>query len=361
MLNEQPRKQLHFILVQYGQSVCQDAKRCEALIRDLCPEHELERNLLITALKAGVPQALLNSSAQVAIELTIKTHAHRLHLQLGLAEHFAQWAVESWALSLNMLTQPIAKTQHPQSPPPKQIPTPQIIKPQTASLSTQWRDPITCMEFIKIPKGSFMMGSPDNEPNRRSDEKLHRVNIAHDFYLSKTLVTQAQWQAVMGNAVMGDNPSHFKDDNLPVERVSWLELQRFIDRAGRQYRLPTEAEWEYPCRAGTSTPFYTGHVLTAKEANFNGTVGQTSAVGSYPPNPWGLHDMAGNVWEWTTSIYDTNYKFSEQLSSNNDTSSRRVFRGGSWFNDAFNTRSACRGNYTPDAHFNYVGFRLLRI
>ena len=359
MLNEQPRTQLHFILLQYGRSVCQDAKRCEALIRDLCPEHELERNLLITALKAGVPQALLDS--QVAIELTIKTHAQRLHQQLGLAEHFAQWAVESWALSLNMLTQPIAQTQQPQLPTPKQIPKPQIIQAQTTSLSAQWRDPITGMEFVKIPKGSFMMGSPDNEPNRSSNEQLHRVNIAHDFYLSKTLVTQAQWQAVMGN-----NPSEFKGNNLPVEKVSWLDVQRFIaqlnHKTGQQYRLPTEAEWEYACRAGTSTPFYTGHVLTAKEANFNCPwVGKTSVVGRYLPSSWGLYDMAGNVWEWTASVYDANYKFSEQLSNNNDAKSPRVLRGGSWYTNPSGLRSATRINNAPDYRDYNLGFRLSRM
>lgn len=237
---------------------------------------------------------------------------------------------------------------------------PQIIKPKAVSLSTQWRDPITGMEFVKIPKGSFMMGSPDNEPNRNSDENLHRVDIAHDFYLSKTLVTQAQWQAVMDN-----NPSYFKGNNLPVERVSWLNVQDFISllnhKTGQQYRLPTEAEWEYACRAGTSTPFYTGCVITAKEANFNSTVGQTSAVGSYPPNPWGLYDMAGNVWEWTASIYRTNYKRSEQLSSNNDTHKRRVIRGGSWFNSTDYSRSAFRLSEMPVYRILNIGFRLSRI
>jgi formylglycine-generating enzyme required for sulfatase activity len=360
MLNEQPRTQLRTMLVQYGQSVCQDAKRCEALLRDFCPEYKCELNLLIAALKEGIPQQLLKPSPHISIEFTIKRLAQTLHDNLGIAESFAFWAVESWALALNVLTQPIAQTQHQHSPPPKQTPTPQIIPPQTESLSTQWRNPITDIEVVKIPKGSFMMGSPYNEPDRCSNEKLHRVNITHDFYLSKTLITQAQWQAVMG-----DNPSRFKGNNLPVECVSWLDVQRFIaqlnHKTGQQYRLPTEAEWEYACRAGTSTPFYTGHVLTAKEANFNRTVGQTSVVGSYPPNPWGLYDMAGNVWEWIASLYDANYKFSEQLLSNNDTSSRRVLRGGSWNNKPYNLRSASRGNNTPDLRNYDIGFRLSRI
>ncbi|MDD1607710.1 MAG: formylglycine-generating enzyme family protein [Methylococcaceae bacterium] len=361
MLNEQPRTQLRTMLIQYGQSVCQDAKRCEALLRDFCPEHKRELNLLIAALKEGIPQQLLIPSSHISIEFTIKRLAQTLHDNLGIAESFAFWAVESWALSLNVLTQPIAQTQQPQLPTPKQTPTPQIIKPQTASLSAQWRDPITGMEFVKIPKGIFMMGSPDNEPDRCDNEKLHRVDIAHDFYLSKTLVTQAQWQAVMG-----DNPSHFKGNDLPVEQVSWLDIQRFIaqlnHKTGQQYRLPTEVEWEYACRAGTSTPFYTGHVLTAKEANFNHFLfGKTSVVGSYPPNPWGLYDIAGNVWEWTASVYDTDYKFSEQVSNNNDANSQRVFRGGSWLNKQNYVRSANRLNLSPDYRDNNIGFRLSRM
>jgi len=240
MLNEQPRTQLRTMLVQYGQSVCQDAKRCEALLRDFCPEHKRELNLLIAALKEGIPQELLKPSPHISIEFSIKRLAQTLHDNLGIAESFAFWTVESWALSLNVLTQPIAQTQSKQTTPSK-TPTPLIIQLQTTSLSAQWRDPVTGMEFVKIPKGSFMMGSPDNEPERRSDEKLHCADITHDFYLSKYLVTQAQWQAVMG-----DNPSNFKGDNLPVEQVSWLDVQRFIEQLNhktrQQYRLPTEAE-----------------------------------------------------------------------------------------------------------------------
>jgi formylglycine-generating enzyme required for sulfatase activity len=358
MLNEQPRKQLHFILLQYGRSVCQDARRCEALIRDLCPEHELERNLLITALKAGVPQALLNSSAQVAIELTIKTHAQRLHLQLGLAEHFALWAVESWALSLNLLTQPIAQTQRWPSFAPK---------PKPASLSAQWRDPITGMEFVKIPKGSFMMGSPDDERDRDSNEKLHHVNIPHDFYLSKTLVTQAQWQALMGN-----NPSHFKGNNLPVEQVSWFDVQHFIaqlnHKTGQQYRLPTEAEWEYACRAGTTTPFFFGDTITPEQVNYDGNYPygnakkglyreKTVAVKSLPPNAWGLYEMHGNVWEWCNDWYGDypNEPVTNPTGANKG--SFRVLRGGSWHGFARYTRSAFRNGRTPDDRDFHFGFR----
>ncbi len=390
MLNDHPRQQLRYIITQYGQTVCNDAKRCEALLRDFCPEHKRELNLLIAALKENVPQQLLKASPHVGIESTLKILTAQLHDNLGTAEPFAYWAVETWALSLNVLVQPIGQTAPPDTPPhntpaqttPKiqssnvnqatvQVATPKIQaapKIQTTN-AANWVCPVTGMEFIKISKGSFMMGSPEDEPNRWwSSEKLHRVNIAYDFYFSKTLVTQAQWQAVMGSnpsyfqALMGSNPSYF---NLPVEQVSWLDVQRFIaqlnHKTGQQYRLPTEAEWEYACRAGTSTSFHTGHVLTAKNANFGGTVWKTSAVGSYPPNLWGLYDMAGNVQEWTASVHDGNYKFSEQVSSNNDTSSRRVLRGGSWGDSTNNLRSACRCSATPTTCCYTIGFRLIRM
>jgi formylglycine-generating enzyme required for sulfatase activity len=213
------------------------------------------------------------------------------------------------------------------------------------------------IEFVKIPQGSFMMGSPENEIARFENEKLHEVNIAHDFYLSKQLVTQAQWLAIMGS-----NPSYFEGDNLPVEQVSWLDVQAFIaqlnQKTGQNYRLPTEAEWEYACRAGTSSPFYTGDVMTDKDANFNNPDAKTTPVGSYPANPWGLHDMAGNVWEWTASAYDADYKFSERCAGNNDVNISCVLRGGSWDYGSGNTRSAARINGSPGYSSDFIGFRL---
>lgn len=167
------------------------------------------------------------------------------------------------------------------------------------------------MMFVYIQPGSFLMGSPWSEPGRDSDEDPHRVTLSKGYYLQTTEVTQGQWKTVMG-----DNPSRFFScgDDCPVEQVSWNDIRKFIyklnnieKRAG--YRLPTEAEWEYACRAGTTTPFSTGVCLSTTEANYDGAYpfskcpkgvnrGKITRVGSFKPNAWGLYDMHGNVWEW---------------------------------------------------------------
>ncbi len=169
------------------------------------------------------------------------------------------------------------------------------------------------MRFAWRPPGTFLMGSPPSEPQRWDDEQQHRVTLSKGFWLGVTPVTQAQWQAVMGS-----NPSHFQGDDRPVEEVSWDDCQEFCkrlaERDGQRYRLPTEAEWEYACRAGTTTPFHFGATLSTEQANYDGnyTYGEgkkgkyreeTTPVGSFPANAWGLHDMHGNVWEWCQDWY----------------------------------------------------------
>jgi formylglycine-generating enzyme required for sulfatase activity len=228
--------------------------------------------------------------------------------------------------------------------------------------------------MVAIKGGCFMMGSPESEPERQSDEKQHQVCVT-DFEMGKYEVTQAQWQAVMGN-----NPSKFNGDDLPVETVSWNEVQAFIKKlnalTGKEYRLPTEAEWEYAARAGTTTPFYTGNCISLKQANYgyfgtkyadckNETADakrQTVKVGFYPPNQFGLYDMVGNVWEWTCSDYVADYDGSEKACyTNNDDKSPRVLRGGSWDYDPDWLRSAYRSGSTPDYRNYNFGFRLSRM
>ena len=158
------------------------------------------------------------------------------------------------------------------------------------------------------------MGSPKEEKERKDDEIQHKVTLTKGFYMGVYTVTQEQWQEVMGN-----NPSHFKGEkNLPVEHVSWDDCQEFIkklrEKDKKPYRLPTEAEWEYACRAGTTTPFHFGETISTDQANYNGnfTYGngkkgvyreKTTPVGSFPANAWGLHDMHGNVWQWCQDWY----------------------------------------------------------
>jgi formylglycine-generating enzyme required for sulfatase activity len=228
------------------------------------------------------------------------------------------------------------------------------------------------MKLILIPPGEFMMGSPDSEKYRQSDEgPQHRVRISKGFYMSVTEVTQAQWQAVMGS-----NPSLFKgflgldkNDDLPVECVSWNDAVEFCrklsQKEGKSYRLPTEAEWEYACRAGTTTRFYFGDSdsqLSDYAWCDEDSGNKTYPVGQKKPNAFGLYDMHGNVWEWCSDWYDENY-YSESPADDPkgpSTGQYLVLRGGSWSNLASSCRVANRDYSGPNLHTNYIGFRLVQ-
>lgn len=233
------------------------------------------------------------------------------------------------------------------------------------------------LEMVKIPSGSFMMGSPNSEKDRNPDESpQHRVTIGYEFYMGKFEVTQAQWQAVMGS-----NPSNFKNcDECPAEQVSWNDAKEFIKKLnalndGFTYRLPSEAEWEYACRAGTTTAFSFGDSLSSTQANFDGNYpygnaskgeykGKTTPVGSYQPNAFGLYDMHGNVWEWVEDIYQDSYNGLAADGSANVSigdSSRRVLRGGSWLLNGFFLRSSNRGWNSAGDRDNFNGFRVCAV
>lgn len=209
------------------------------------------------------------------------------------------------------------------------------------------------MEMIYVAPGSFMMGSPSSEEERNGDETQHRVTLTKGFWLGKYEVTQAQWQSVMGS-----NPSRYNGDNLPVDSVSWDDCQRFIQKINAQLncgaRLPTEAEWEFACRAGTTTVYYWGNALNGDKANCNGdgpygtpVKGRyrltTVPVGSYAANAWGFFDMHGNVLEWCSDWYGTYPAGSVTDPMGVASGSYRVLRGGSWANSAGMCRSAYRG------------------
>jgi len=228
------------------------------------------------------------------------------------------------------------------------------------------------MNFVYIPAGDFLMGSPPTEKNRNSDVvPQHNVKISKGFWMGQTEVTQAQYKAVMGT-----NPSHFKGDNNPVENVSWDNATEFCrklsQKEGNTYRLPTEAEWEYACRAGTTTPFNTGQTISTDQANYDGDYvygngrkgtdrGKTTEVGSFSPNAFGLYDMHGNVYEWCQDWYDEDY-YSNSPSvdpQGPNTGEYRVLRGGSWYNYPRGCRSANRYRLTPDGTNDGSGFRVV--
>ena len=228
------------------------------------------------------------------------------------------------------------------------------------------------LEFVLIPSGEFVMGSPAEEEHRYGNEEpLHAVSI-DSFYLMTTEITQAVWKEIIG-----DNPSLFKFDNHPVEGISWYDAKQFIDTLNQKYsdcrfRLPTEAEWEYACRAGTTTPFHTGETINTDQADFDGTYsygkgwrgvsrGTTLPVKSFLPNTWGLYDMHGNVWEWVEDWDHPDYKGAPTDGSAwiEPVSEYRVLRGGSWYNYAGNCRSANRNRLKPSYRLYNNGFRLV--
>lgn len=231
------------------------------------------------------------------------------------------------------------------------------------------------MEFVYIESGTFMMGSPEDEPLRSKSEILHEVTISEAFYMQTTPVTLAQWHKVMGRPWLF---SRHGCEDTPVTRVSWHDAISFINALNRReegrYRLPTEAEWEYAARAGTETAYPWGDETDCSRALYANnplkvndcvdhvksiglTPGEPGPVKTYPPNPWGLYDMHGNVWEWTADCYED---YTEPGKEPMQRCSRRVRRGGSWFGHDYQVRSANRAYAHPAAKFRTTGFRLVK-
>jgi len=214
------------------------------------------------------------------------------------------------------------------------------------------------VRFASIPAGTFIMGSPEDEYGRSRDEAQHKVTLTSPFEMMVTPVTQGLWRLVMGN-----NPSYFKGPDLPVESVSWDEVQDFIAKLNQMLgtnnlRLPTEAEWEYACRAGTTGARYRELDKIAWYDDNSG--GKTHPVGKKAPNAWGLYDMLGNVWEWCQDWYGA-YPFGSVTDPTGFlTGSIRVNRGGSWYYNARYVRAAIRGCDVPRARYGALGFRLAR-
>ena len=239
------------------------------------------------------------------------------------------------------------------------------------------------MDMIWCPPGTFTMGSPTTEAGRQADrEDEHNVSLTRGFYLGKYEVTQAQYEAVMtGNTdSLSTTPSEFLGNDLPVEKVSWNDVQVFLtllnaaeQTAGRlpanwQYVLPTESQWEYACRAGSTTAYSWGNTIVNSNANYNwdgayntgNDFKQTRDVGQYVANPWGFFDMHGNVWEWTADRYQAAYPTGNPVINPTGpiSGSTRVIRGGSWHGDEAYLRSAERHGWTPNHRHSNLGFRV---
>jgi len=237
------------------------------------------------------------------------------------------------------------------------------------------KGPIMCI----IPAGKFLMGSPDTEKERESDETQHKVTISKPFFLGKYAVTFAEYDAFCA-ATGREKPKdeNWGRDKRPVINVSWEDAvaycQWLSEQTGKEYRLPTEAEWEYACRAGTNTPFHTGNCISTDQANYNGNYpysgcpkgeyrNKTVPVDSFEPNPWGLYQMHGNVYEWCSDWYAKNYY---QQSPDIDPTgtkdaSAHVLRGGSWGYNAGYVRAANRLRFEPGDRYDSVGFRACEV
>lgn len=225
------------------------------------------------------------------------------------------------------------------------------------------------LDMLLLPAGLYRMGSHRLHGN--SDEQPQHLVTIKAFMISKYLVTQAQWKAMMGKLP----PCRFKGDNLPVEHVSWRDAQEFCKRLSkreRNYQLPSETQWEYACRAGTSTPFSFGETLTIEVANFNGEhtfreeprgfyFHSTNMGGKFPPNPFGLYDMHGNLWEWCADNWLEDYSASPRDGSSyqNKDSRYRVARGGSWHEPSGLCRSASRLRMMESEADEFTGFRVV--
>jgi formylglycine-generating enzyme required for sulfatase activity len=240
------------------------------------------------------------------------------------------------------------------------------------------------LRMIKIPSGRFLMGASEKEAGSGSSERpQHEVNVP-TFWISKYSITQAQWKAVAAmpqiERELKLEPSEFKGDNRPVECVSWLEAVEFCKRlsehTGREYRLPSEAEWEYACRAGTVTPFHYGETITTDLVNYDGNYPygeapkgeyreSTTEVGKFPGNAFGLHDMHGNVWEWCADDWHDSYEGAPKdgrawIDENgNHYQNSKLVRGGSWIYYAKVCRSAFRVNNGVRSRNSGIGFRVV--
>jgi len=219
------------------------------------------------------------------------------------------------------------------------------------------QDPQTGMIFILVEPGEFTMGEATGD----RDETPHVVSLTEPYWLSETQVTQEVWEKIMGS-----NPSYFKGEQLPVESISWNDCQDFLAKLGTNYRLPSEAQWEYACRAGTTTKYYAGELEQCLDSiawYYKNTGWGTHKVGLKQPNAWGFYDMHGNVWEWCRDWYGRNYYTNSPATNPTGpaSGSDRVLRGGSWLSSALGLRFAFRLYIGPTLRGNSLGFRVLAV
>ena len=348
-------KNLEQLIAKHGQSIIKDKMRCESLIRDYYIGSILERNLLIQSLKIGIPQELLSNQKSPQLELILRRSISNMQNSYGIKDELTNWILETWKKALISPNNPKKQT------------IDHLGKPAELIINLGKNIHI---EMVLIPAGKFMMGSKkgqadpfENEVNPPPENECpqHEVTLTKPFYLGKYEVMQEQWFEIMGA-----NPSKYKGRTLPVTDVSWDDCQKFIEKLNSKmtglYRLPTEAEWEYACRAGTTTAYSFGDEITPKDANYKDSkIGKLVAVGSYNPNAFGLYDMHGNVWEFCQD-WDGVYSAGSVTDPKGPSpSGYRVIRGGSFdYIDKSPPRSSIRWYTSSDGGTCCCGFRLAR-
>ncbi len=350
---------------KYGAYTIYNQEKCSSLFANLIHEKK-DRNLLEILLKLGVADSFNKNSNELSDsdkEKLIKSVRDSLYNDYFSEKRLSE-GINWFAKALLDVNEQQAENDDTQS---------ESSQEQTLDQLFTFLKQIFNIELVLCPAGTFMMGSPINELGRFNWEIYHKVTISSDFYIARFPVTQALYKAVMGN-----NPSKFKGDNCPVERVNWFKAKEFCDRLNEQtfsvrpseYRfdLPTEAQWEYACRAGTTTSLNSGKNIITETGNcseldrvgwyYLNSGDKTHQVGAKKPNSWGIYDMHGNVWEWCRDWYG-DYPSGNCIDPEGpETGIKRVGRGGGRDSSPRNCRSANRNYDFPGSEDSRLGFRL---
>jgi len=360
-MKEIVRKKLIDLVENYGRLIYREDKKLEGLLKDICGEHKSEIKLIISAVRDGIASEMLNLMPEENIQLLFPRLVKKLtddYINIDAAI----WVVDSIGLSLRIIGQADIIKLRPSGQSAQKIPTRSdqasaIIGNTKKNINIDLGDNVSFM-MMAIPAGTFSMGSLfDTDEN-----PVHDVMIMKDYYMGKVPVTQAVWKKFFKS-----NPSKFKNDYNPVENISWNNCQNFIESLNSMklvkgvFRLPSEAEWEYACRAGTSANYYWGNDMDHNNCWFDyNSNNMPHPVGEKKPNAFGLYDMLGNVFEWCSDWYGANYykKNTYKDPMGPASGNMRVIRGGCWNSIAANCRSSYRNFRDSPYKDSDVGLRL---
>jgi hypothetical protein len=352
-VNDIPREKMLSLITRFGTQIGEDPKRCEFLLRDVCGEYKKEIAVLVAAVKENIPKELISADGRIPREHQIGILAKRLHDDYGIILDLARWGVETWLIGLR-----------------EQTP---LRYGKSQEEAKRGEGGITSQTEITNSVGIRLRKVPLETLVFKESGVKNTTSIAKWFYLGVHQVTQQEFKRITGR-----NPSHFKSQKRPVESLTWEQAMKFCEEltnlpaekfAGRSYRLPTEVEWEYACRAGSSKVFCFGdeESILNDYAWFAGNSDrETHPVEQKKPNHWGFYDMHGNVREWCQDWFEdcpidpngSNMSPSDPFPKKDTTSGLRVVRGGSWSDEAVHCRSAVREGILPSIRFDNIGFRV---